>query len=104
MAQGELISAGANKERTVPLTAGMAPFSPSGYYGLGVLVANGWQFQNPYIDGYTGTVAYLPAQDLSVGIATTQLPPSSNNGKNNATAILAELAAYLSPNHLIGPS
>ena len=42
------------------------------YYALGITLANGWEFQNPFIDGYTGVSAYLKAQDISVGIVTTQ--------------------------------
>ena len=65
--------------------------------------ANGWQFQNPFIDGYTGVAAYLPAQDLTVGIVTTQLPQSSDNAVNNATEMLQGLSKYLSPQHLVEP-
>ncbi len=102
MARGALISKQSDQERTSPAnTAGLKPFSPNIFYGLGVTVANGWQYQNPFIDGYTGIAAYLGAQDLSVGITTTQLPQSSNNGKNNAEIILAMLSDYLSPGHRI---
>ena len=102
MARGALISKHANRERLSPAnTAYLPPFSPNLYYGLGVTYANGWQLQNPFIDGYTGTAAYLPAQDLSVGIVTTQLPRSSNNGVVNATELLSSLTFYLSPEHRI---
>jgi D-alanyl-D-alanine carboxypeptidase len=73
----------------------LAPFHSSSYYGLGLLVNNGWQIQNPFIDGYTGLAAYLPSQDLSVGIVTTQLPQSSNNEVGYASELFAQLAAYL---------
>jgi hypothetical protein len=58
-------------------------------------------YQNPFIDGYTGISAYLKAQDISVGIVTTQLPQSSNNGVGNASILLAQLSEYLSPDHVI---
>ena len=101
MASGALISKRANRERTAPITPYLPPFSSKLYYGLGITVANGWQFQNPFIDGYTGIAAYLPAQDLSLGIATTQLPQSANNGISYATGLFAKLTAYLSPRHQI---
>ncbi|HEY2054638.1 MAG TPA: serine hydrolase domain-containing protein [Solirubrobacterales bacterium] len=102
MARGALISKRANRERTEPITAHLAPFSPKLYYGLGVTAQpGGWQFQNPFIDGYTGIAAYLPAQDLSLGIATTQLPQSSANGVAYATALFAQLTEYLSPEHVV---
>jgi CubicO group peptidase (beta-lactamase class C family) len=99
--RGDLISAHANAERTAPTSVGIPPFTKSIYYGLGITVANGWEFQNPFIDGYTGVSAYLKAQDISVGIVTTQLPQSSANGKANATTLMVRLAEYLSPKHPI---
>jgi D-alanyl-D-alanine carboxypeptidase len=101
MASGALISKHAEAERVAPTTASLKPFTPSLYYGLGVEVANEWQFQNPFINGYCGIAAYLPSQDLSIGIVTTQLPQSSNSGGPFATKILGRLAEYLSPAHLI---
>jgi CubicO group peptidase (beta-lactamase class C family) len=102
MARGELISKQANEERLSPgNTAHLAPFNKNLYYGLGVTYANGWQFQNPFIDGYTGTAAYLPAQDLSVGIVTTQLPQSASSSTVFATELLSRVTAYISPAHPI---
>jgi D-alanyl-D-alanine carboxypeptidase len=100
MARGALISKRANAERISPAnTENLKPFSPSFYYGLGILDQNEWQFQNPFIDGYTGIAAYLPSQDLSLGIVTTQLPQSSNNSIGYAGELFARLSAYLSPAH-----
>jgi CubicO group peptidase (beta-lactamase class C family) len=103
MARGDLISRQANRERISPTnTENLKPFSPSLFYGLGLTVSStGWQFQNPFIDGYTGVAAYLPAQDLSLGIVTTQLPQSSNNGVGNASILFTELTDYLSPEHRV---
>jgi CubicO group peptidase (beta-lactamase class C family) len=103
MARGDLISKKANRERISPTnTENLKPFSPSLFYGLGVTVTStGWQFQNPFIDGYTGVAAYLPAQDLSLGIVTTQLPQSSSNGVGNASILFTELTDYLSPDHRV---
>ena len=107
LSRGALISKQANRERISPRnTAGLAAgpavtFNSSSYYGLGLLVNNGWQIQNPFIDGYTGIAAYLPAQDLSIGITTTQLPQSSNNGVGYASQLFAKLAEYLSPSHKV---
>ena len=100
--RGALISAAANRERIAPTSVGkISQFSKHLYYALGITLANGWEFQNPFIDGYTGVSAYLKAQDISVGIVTTQLPQSSANGVGNATILLSRLSEYLSPGHLI---
>jgi CubicO group peptidase (beta-lactamase class C family) len=101
LGRGELISRRADRERIAPTSVGIPPFTKSLYYGLGITVADGWEFQNPFIDGYTGVAGYLRAQDISVGIVTTQLPRSSANGVGNATILLQRLARYLSPAHAI---
>ena len=102
MARGALISKQAQRERISPQnTENLFPFNSSSYYGLGVLVQNGWQYQNPFIDGYTGVAAYLPSQDLSLGIVTTQLPQSSDNGVGYASELFSKLSAYLSPAHQV---
>ncbi|MBS1844284.1 MAG: beta-lactamase family protein [Actinobacteria bacterium] len=98
---GALISAKANRERLAPTSVGFPPFTKSLYYAMGITVANGWEFQNPFVDGYTGASAYLKAQDISVGIVTTQLPQSSANGVGNASILLARLSQYISPEHVI---
>jgi CubicO group peptidase (beta-lactamase class C family) len=100
--RGALISARSNAERIAPTSVGKIPkFTKHLYYALGITLANGWEFQNPFIDGYTGVSAYLKAQDISVGIVTTQLPRSSNNGVGNASILLGRLSDYLSPAHKI---
>lgn len=94
--RGALISKQANRERLSPSNSShLGTFNSRSYYGLGLLVNNGWQLQNPFIDGYTGLAAYLPSRDLSVGIVTTQLPQSSNNEVGYASELFAKLAAYL---------
>jgi D-alanyl-D-alanine carboxypeptidase len=102
LGRGALISAHANRERIAPTSVGVIPqFTKHLFYALGITLANGWEFQNPFIDGYTGVSAYLKAQDLSVGIVTTQLPQSSNNGVGNATILLQRLSEYLCPAHKV---
>ena len=99
--RGALISTHADRERIAPVTAGIPPFSKKLYYALGITVANGWEFQNPFLDGYTGVSAYFRAKDISVGIVTTQLPQSSANGVGNATILLTRLSEYLTPRNRI---
>jgi D-alanyl-D-alanine carboxypeptidase len=90
-----------NEERLEPLTAGMGKFTKQTYYGLGITVANGWQVQNPFLNGYTGASAYLPGKDMTIGIVTTQLPRGAASGTEFATVLLAQLSEYLSPDHPI---
>jgi D-alanyl-D-alanine carboxypeptidase len=99
--RGVRVSKHANEERLAPITAGMGIFTKHLYYSLGISVAEGWQVQNPFLNGYTGAVGYLPAQDMTVGIVTTQLPRSAGSSTNFATVLLGKLSAYLSPAHVI---
>jgi D-alanyl-D-alanine carboxypeptidase len=72
---GALLSAKSRARQFAPGTVGLGPFTtPKLYYGLGGLVANKWILAEPGLIGYTGTVAYLPAQKLSVVIFTTANP------------------------------
>jgi D-alanyl-D-alanine carboxypeptidase len=96
---GALLSRHVSRERFAPITAHLAPFNSRLYYALGILLDNGWQLQNPVIDGYTGIMAYLPSRRISVGLVTTQLPQSSANATSYASLIFKLVSAYLSPAH-----
>jgi D-alanyl-D-alanine carboxypeptidase len=98
---GALISPAARREEFAPTTAGFAPFSSDLYYGLGIVVANGWRFQNPMLNGYTGIMAYLPARRLSIAIVATDLPVTADSETSLANLLFARLAAYLTPGHQI---
>lgn len=62
---GALISRRASRERFAPTTSGLELFNDDFYYGLGVLVSNGWEFQNPELNGYTAIAGYMPARSRS---------------------------------------
>jgi D-alanyl-D-alanine carboxypeptidase len=97
--RGMMLTPRLNRERIAPTTAGT--FTPTLHYAMGITIANGWEFQNPFVNGYTGVSAYLRAQDISAGIVTTQLPRSSANGVGNASILLTRLSDYISPSHRI---
>ncbi len=94
---GALISKRSSAERFV--SSGVPPFTKNLYYGLGILVNNTWQVQNPMINGYTGIQGYLPSRDLSVGLVTTTYPQGAREGKATATEMFGRISAYLSPGH-----
>src|SRR5205807_4920820 len=54
LGSGALISSRASRERFAPTTVGMGSFTKQFYFGLGILVVNGWYLQNPNLNGYTG--------------------------------------------------
>jgi D-alanyl-D-alanine carboxypeptidase len=98
---GALLSRHASRERFAPTTVGMTSFTPDLYYGLGILVADGWYVQNPMLNGYTGVMAYLPGRKLSVAIVTTARQRSAGNERASATLLFAKLSAYLAPGHAV---
>ena len=71
IATGRLISPKAYAQWVEPRTAAFAPWSATRYYGMGVFVANGWLLQNPYFFGYSGLMAYLPAQKIAIAVTST---------------------------------
>ena len=66
---GALISKAAARERIAPTTAGLPGFNQSLYYGLGVVIVNTWEIQNPEMQGYTAIQAYLPSRRLDPQVA-----------------------------------
>jgi D-alanyl-D-alanine carboxypeptidase len=99
---GALISRRASRERFAPTTAGLEPFSPEAYYGLGILIRNGWEFQNPELNGYTAIAAYLPSRRISLALTTTSGPAAAATEANYSQKLFASLAAYLTPNRPAG--
>lgn len=95
---GALLSRAASRERVAPVTAGLSPFSPSLYFGLGIIVSHGWYVQNPMLNGYTGAMGYFPGRDLSVAIVAT-----TRRGADEeiayASRLFTRLTAYLAPGH-----
>jgi hypothetical protein len=97
---GALISPRASRERFAPTTVGMGGFTKHYYFGLGVLVVNGWYLQNPNLNGYTGAMAYLPGRQLSVAIVATHRLGASDE-LSYAPLLFAKLSTYLAPDHTV---
>ncbi|WP_432133398.1 MULTISPECIES: serine hydrolase domain-containing protein [unclassified Streptomyces] len=71
------------------------PQTEESHYGLGMVVRNGWVFQNPLFNGYGEVMAYLPGKGLAIAVATTA-GPSSPAG-NTAQEVASRIAAALAP-------
>ena len=107
MGTGALISPRASRERFAPITAGLPggpDFDQDFYYGLGVLVLNSWEFQNPEINGYTAIGAYLPSRRISLAIVTTKGPSAALTPTNYSVALFREITLYLTPDNPAQPS
>ncbi|MGV6826748.1 MAG: serine hydrolase domain-containing protein [bacterium] len=104
--KGKLISKEAYQELIAPDLVGVSgptetcpasvcrPNSANAYYGLGIIVLNGWILQNPAFGGFSGVQAYYPDQKIAVAIAATG-GPESDPGANYANLIFADLAPIL---------
>jgi CubicO group peptidase (beta-lactamase class C family) len=95
---GEGLSGASFDAMLAPDTAGFAPWSADTYYGLGVIVTNGWLMQNPLFHGYGGLMAYLPERDLSVAIFVTKTA-AGDPDTNGASAIFRRLTERFTPAH-----
>lgn len=95
---GELVSRRAQQQRLAPITVGLSPgFSDSLYYGLGILVANGWLFQNPEVNGYTSIMAVLPSRGISIALSVTEGESAAETSTNFSERLLGEVTEYLTP-------
>jgi hypothetical protein len=100
-----LVSRKASRQRIAPITAGLTrvpaapPFSHRSYYGLGVLVANGWEFQNPDLNGWTSIMAVLPSRRIAIALSVTEDQRAAGTPTNYSQQLLGKLTAYLTPTH-----
>jgi D-alanyl-D-alanine carboxypeptidase len=93
---GSLLSRSSHARQFAPATVGLGPLTSKIYYGLGGLVANGWDLAEPGLIGYTGLVSYLPAKKLSVVIFTTANPNAPLGGQY-AASIFNHVGALVEP-------
>jgi CubicO group peptidase (beta-lactamase class C family) len=73
----------------------------NGYnYGIGVVRSGSWLLQNPLLDGYSATEAYLPSKKIAVAVAVTFTPEafdSQGNYKNSSDTVFRSIGAYVAP-------
>src|SRR6266403_310094 len=73
----------------------------NGYnYGIGVVRSGSWLLQNPLLDGYSATEAYLPSKKIAIAVAVTFAPEafdSQGNYKNSSDTLFRSIGAHLAP-------
>ena len=94
---GALISRAAARERIAPTTAGLPGFNQSLYYGLGVVIVNTWEIQNPEMQGYTAIQAYLPSRRISVALTVTKGLRAAATSTNYSERLFTAITEYLTP-------
>ena len=92
-----LISKAAARERIAPTTAGLPGFNQSLYYGLGVVIVNTWEIQNPEMQGYTAIQAYLPSRRISVALTVTKGLRAAATATNYSERLFTAITEYLTP-------
>lgn len=98
---GAGLSDGAFSQMLAPDTSGFKPWNPSRYFGLGVIVANGWILQTPLFHGYAGVMAYLPQQQISVAIFNTRSQEAEVDDENVSFSIFKRLTELFTPDHVV---
>lgn len=93
---GALLSPQSHTLQLAPLTAKFKRWNDRSYYGLGVVVANGWVIQTPSFAGYAAFMGYLPSHKLAIAVSNTLGEKGSLEG-NRSTDLAAEIAKYLAP-------
>lgn len=93
--EGRLVSAASHRRLTAPLTAKFPPMSAKMFYGLGVIVADGWLVQTPSFAGYAAAVASLPSRRIAIAVTNTMGPKSPD--ANISQRLTVEIGQYLAP-------
>jgi D-alanyl-D-alanine carboxypeptidase len=93
---GALLSPRSRSEQIAPTTVGLGQNEAGLYYGLGIIMMNGWMVQNPRFGGYNSILAHLPSRKMSIIVAATQGPTNSPDVAYS-TLIFKELVKYLAP-------
>src|SRR5437016_2509106 len=75
----------------------------NGYnYGLGVVRSGSWLMQNPLLDGYSATEAYLSSKKIAIAVAVTFAPEAfdpQGNYPNSSDQVFRSIGPYLAPDH-----
>jgi D-alanyl-D-alanine carboxypeptidase len=100
LGSGAVLSATSRKLLTAPATVGFSRNAPDLYYGMGVLIANGWVMQNGLYFGWNPVMAYLPSKDITIVVNTT-IGARSDPNKSHGLQILKQAVDILTPDQRI---
>ena len=94
---GSLLSTRSHDRQISRGTIGLGPLTAKFYYGLAVALDNGWVVAGaPGLEGFSGSVTYLPKKRLTVVIFTTA-NANAPAGVQFAPAIFKRVGALLAP-------
>jgi D-alanyl-D-alanine carboxypeptidase len=93
---GALLSPPSHAQQIAPATAKLKPWTETVFYGLGIVVLDGWLVQFPSFSGYGAGMAYLPSRRIAIALAVT-LREDASVGDNRSIEIAKEITAWLVP-------
>lgn len=99
LGSGAILSKRSYAALTAPTNVGRNGNEADLYYGMGVIVANGWITQNGRYFGWNPVMAYLPSQQLTIVINATAGPKAED--VSNGVRILKHVVEVLAPGHLL---
>jgi D-alanyl-D-alanine carboxypeptidase len=96
LGNGSLLSRASHKLQVGRENVGLGVLTRDRYYGMGVAIAQRWVISAPQVDGYTGVVAYFPAQQIAV-VEFSTVGPKSVLSTAYGIAALKRIAHVLTP-------
>ena len=93
---GKVLTAESHEQQVGMQTVGLGPLTPAAYYGMGLVVTQGWISANPQLMGYNGVLSYLPSRRIAIVVFVTQ-GPKSNPKSAYASGIYNKISARLAP-------
>jgi D-alanyl-D-alanine carboxypeptidase len=104
LGSGELVSKASHEAQLAPVNVGLGGHgfenTSTRYYGMGLVVANGWVFMNPNLQGLQAGVGHLPAKKLTIVVYDSP-SPTSDPKIRPATVLAEELSSIFSPDQPI---
>ncbi|MBY4897208.1 serine hydrolase [Cupriavidus sp. AU9028] len=94
--RGELLSPESAARIAEPANVGLGPNIASRYFGLGVIVHNGWLIGDANFFGWHTATAYHPGKDIAIALTLTE-GPATQDANGIARALLGRLSAVLTP-------
>jgi D-alanyl-D-alanine carboxypeptidase len=104
LGSGELLSKASHETQLAPANVGLGGHgfenTATRYYSMGFVVANGWAFMNPNLQGLQAAAANLPGKNLTIVVYNT-VTPTTNPKERPATSLAEQLSSIFSPDQPI---
>ena len=91
-----LLAPGSTKQITATTNVGLGKNTPSLYFGLGVIVNNGWLISSGNFFGWHTATAYYPPRQIALAVTSTE-GPGSTNANAVSTSMLRRMSQVVAP-------